>query len=71
MTVNTGVLEQIAHEMTAMATAPLNDPEADHVKADELLVQAITWLAAGEETKITDLTDRITADYERIEKWYA
>lgn len=71
MTVSTGLLTEIREEMATLASFGYGDPEGNHGKADELLIQTIKWLMAGEPRTITDVVDKIVEDYGRVRKWYA
>jgi len=61
-------LDQITVEMQALA-AEDKDPEDGHVRADDLLVEALNTLAIAADAR-GPVTELVMA-YARVRKWYA
>lgn len=60
-------LDYFSEQMEAMNGG---DPEADHSRADALLVEAIRLIPNLDSYSIAQL-DRLVAAYEGVRKWYA
>jgi uncharacterized protein (DUF1800 family) len=61
--------DQIASEMEALTVGNGRDIEADHARADELLIEALQWASAL--AKLREPSERMVAAYRSISKWYA
>lgn len=63
-------LHDIAAEMAELVEAS-GDPEAAHSRGDDLLIEALQWLAAGESRHVENHVRNIVGNWRQIDKWYA
>jgi hypothetical protein len=58
--------------MESAADKRRGDPEADHSRADDLLVETIEWVCDRDASSSwTPWLREILANYEKVGKWYA
>ncbi len=69
-TVSTKQLDDVRIEMALLGDDP-RDTEACHVRADELLIETIEYLIAGENPVIEAQAKAIIGEFQRMDKWYA
>lgn len=69
MSVNTRALTDISEEMSALV-GDERDPEATHSRADDLLLEAIMWLAAGTDRGVEHEAKNIVGNWRQLKKWY-
>lgn len=69
-TVSTKQLDQIRIEMALIGDNE-RDIETNHVRADQLLIETIEYLIAGENIAVEAQAKAIIREFQQLDKWYA